>query len=42
MTVSHFVQSEWPQKAKISQNLLPFYHVRDELGWSEKVLLRGG
>ncbi len=39
LTVGRFVQSMWPDKAKIPQNLLPFYHVRDELEWSEEVLL---
>ncbi len=39
LTVSHLVQSEWPHKAKVLQNWLPFYHVRDELQWSEEVLL---
>ncbi len=35
---SHFIQSEWPHKAKVTQILLPFYHVKDELEWSEEVL----
>ncbi len=39
LMVSRFTQSGWPHKAKIPQNLLQFYHVRDELEWSEEVLL---
>ncbi len=39
LMVSCFIQSEWPHKAKVLQNLLQFHHVRDELEWSEEVLL---
>ncbi len=39
LMVSRFIQSERPHKAKVPQNLLQFYHVRDELEWSEEVLL---
>ncbi len=42
LSVCHFIQSGWLHKSKIPQNLLPFYHVQDELEWSNGVLLRGG
>ncbi len=41
-SVCHCVQSDWPHKSKAPQSLLPFYHVREELEWSDGVLLRGG
>ncbi len=30
-TVNHFVKRSWPQKAKISANILPFFHIHSEV-----------
>ncbi len=41
-TVCHFVGQGWPHKAQVSEKLRPYYHVRQELEHTDRILLQDG